>query len=81
MQTSWLHRITGIGCYLLLLALGLAAFPKAPVEARFLLIGVAASYAMMILLFFPQERFRIALVDPLLILFAASYLSRRLKNV
>lgn len=81
MQTSLLHRITGIGCYLLLLVLALVAFPKASVEARYLLIGVSVSYAMMILLFFPQERFRIALIDPLLLLFAASELSRRLKNV
>lgn len=81
LQTSLLHRITGIAFYLALLALAIPAIRHAPADARILLAGVAGSYTVLILLFFPQERFRIAMLDPLLMLFAASEISRRFKNI
>jgi hypothetical protein len=81
MQTSILHRITGVAFYLAVLAGALIAIRHASSEARILLCGIAASYVVMILLFIPQERFRIAMLDPILLLFAASELSRRVKRI
>lgn len=79
--TSLLHQASAIAFYMPILVLALMAFRKASPEARYLLAGITASYILMVLLFFPQERFRIAMLDPVLMLFAASEISRRVKNI
>ena len=75
-KTSVIHQITGIGFYLPLLFCALLGIRKTPPEPRWFVIGVAACYTLMILLFFPQERFRIATLDPILMLLAAYTVSK-----
>lgn len=77
LETSWLHRITGICFYLPVLVLAVLGFRSLPDEIRFLMLGIIGSFTVMILIFFPQERFRIATIDPMLILIGAYELNRR----
>lgn len=73
------YRIASVASYLLLLPLGvagavrLARGPRPP-AALFLL---AASAVLVSLIFFPQERFRIPVIDPVLIVCAAALVGDR----
>lgn len=78
LQSSVLHRVVGIGFYLPLLLLAVWGFRSASPDIRFFAVGIALSFTIMILIFFPQERFRIATIDPILLLLASNRLSDRL---
>lgn len=79
---STLYRIASIASYLLVLPFAVAGIrawwrrPRPP-EALFLL---AASAVIVCLLFFPQERFRIPVIDPTLIVCAAVWGGSRLRT-
>lgn len=77
LKSSWLHRIAGICFYLPMLILALLGFRSLPPDIRFFVLGIIGSFTVMILIFFPQERFRIATIDPILILISAYELNRR----
>jgi hypothetical protein len=77
LETSWLHRMAGICFYIPLLILSVLGFKSLRTDIRWFLLGVAGSFTIMILIFFPQERFRIATIDPLLILIVSNELNRR----
>ena len=76
---SPLYRFVSIASYLLLLPVGLLGAvhwwrrPHRP-EA---LLPLAASAVMVCLVFFPQERFRIPVIDPALIVFAGGWYGTR----
>jgi 4-amino-4-deoxy-L-arabinose transferase-like glycosyltransferase len=77
---SWRYRAASVISYLVLLPFALAGAvvlrrsPRRP--AGVLLLAAAA--VLVGLIFFPQERFRIPVIDPVLIVCAATYLSTRL---
>jgi len=76
---STLYRVSSVASYLILLpfaALGLGAWQRRPhrPEALFLL---AASAVIVGLVFFPQERFRIPVIDPTLIVCAGIWYGLR----
>jgi hypothetical protein len=79
---STLYRIASIASYLLVLPFAVAGIrawwrrPRPP-EGLFLL---AASAVIVCLLFFPQERFRIPVIDPTLIVCAAVWGGSRLRT-
>jgi 4-amino-4-deoxy-L-arabinose transferase-like glycosyltransferase len=73
-MTSLLHQITSMVFYGALVVLALMGFPKVPPETRLFFLGVLASFTLMALIFIPQERFRIATIDPILILIASAKL-------
>lgn len=77
LQTSLLHRVSGICFYVPLLILSILAMRSISKDIRFFALGVIGSFTVMILLFFPQERFRIVTVDPILVLLASYELNRR----
>jgi hypothetical protein len=77
LQTSILHRISGICFYLPILLFTILGFRSLPKEIRIFALGVIGSFTIMILIFFPQERFRIAAVDPILVLIASYEFNRR----
>lgn len=70
--TSKVHLMSSLLFYLALLIPALYAWKSISTENRFLFLGIIASFTLMILVFMPQERFRIASIDPLLILCASS---------
>jgi preprotein translocase subunit Sec61beta len=75
-----LYRLSSVASYLILLpfaALGVRAWQRRPhrPEALFLL---AASAVAAGLVFFPQERFRIPVIDPTLIVCAGMWYGLRL---
>jgi len=78
LQSSFLHRLVGIGFYIPLLILAIWAFRTASPDIRFFALGVIVSFTVMILIFFPQERFRIATIDPILLLLATNRISDRI---
>jgi 4-amino-4-deoxy-L-arabinose transferase-like glycosyltransferase len=78
LQSSLLHRVVGIGFYVPLLMLAFWAMRTATPDIRFFVIGIIVSFTVMILIFFPQERFRIATIDPILLLLASNSISDRL---
>jgi hypothetical protein len=76
---STLYRVSSIASYVILLPfalLGIRAWRRGarPAEALFLL---AASALIVCLLFFPQERFRIPVIDPTLIVCAGIWCGPR----
>ena len=76
---STLYRVSSIASYVILLPfalLGIRAWRRGahPAEALFLL---AASALIVCLLFFPQERFRIPVIDPTLIVCAGIWCGTR----
>jgi 4-amino-4-deoxy-L-arabinose transferase-like glycosyltransferase len=77
METSLLHRISGICFYVPVLVFALLGFRSIPQDTRLFAAGVISSFTVMILIFFPQERFRIATIDPILILIGSYELNRR----
>jgi 4-amino-4-deoxy-L-arabinose transferase-like glycosyltransferase len=79
---SMLYRVSSIASYLVLLpfaVLGIRAWVRVPhrPEALFLL---AASAVIVCLLFFPQERFRIPVIDPTLIVCAGIWYGSRVQT-
>jgi hypothetical protein len=73
------YRITSIASYVLLLPfaiLGIRAWRRAPHRPEALLL-LAASAVIVSLLFFPQERFRIPVMDPTLIVCAGIWCGSR----
>jgi hypothetical protein len=79
---STLYRVSSIASYLVLLpfaVLGIRVWMRVPhrPEALFLL---AASAVIVCLLFFPQERFRIPVIDPTLIVCAGIWYSSRVQT-
>lgn len=76
--TSGLHRVTSLVFYLPLLALAVSGYRRLPPDLRFFFGGVVLSFTIMILIFFPQERFRIATLDPMFLLIASNELTHRL---
>jgi 4-amino-4-deoxy-L-arabinose transferase-like glycosyltransferase len=77
LETSWLHRMAGICFYVPLMILSLLGFKSLRKEIRWFILGIICSFTVMILIFFPQERFRIATIDPILILIVSNELNRR----
>lgn len=76
--TSLLHRITSSLFYLPLLVLTVSGYRRLTRELRLFFAGVVISFTIMILIFFPQERFRIATLDPIFLLIASNELTQRL---
>ena len=79
---STLYRVSSIASYVILLpfaVFGIRAWLRAPhrPEALFLL---AASAVIVCLLFFPQERFRIPVIDPTLIVCAGIWYGSRVQT-
>ncbi len=70
-QASLAHRAVSVLFYIPVLVIGLMGFRRSPVDARLFCAGLALSFTVMILLFLPQERFRISTIDPLLLLLSA----------
>ena len=72
------YHAASVVSYLLLLALAIRGFPRLWRSSRrptaVLLLGVSA--VLVGLIFFPQERFRIPVIDPVLILAASAAFSR-----
>lgn len=77
MNSSMAHKLMSIAFYLPILFLGLLGLRRAEPEMRYFFLSIFACYAIMILLFYPQERYRIAMNDPLLIVLAAFELNAR----
>jgi hypothetical protein len=75
---SPLHRVTSVLFYLPLLAFAVVGFRKLPLDLRLFSGGIVLSFTVMILIFFPQERFRIASLDPVFLLITSNELARRL---
>jgi hypothetical protein len=76
---STLYRVGSVGSYLLLLPfaiLGLRAWTRQPRRPEALFV-LAASAIIVGLIFFPQERFRIPVLDPTLIVCAAIWCAAR----
>jgi CHASE2 domain-containing sensor protein len=76
---STLYRVSSLATYVVLLPFGLLGIRvwrrgAYPPEALFLL---AAAALIVCLLFFPQERFRIPVIDPTLIVCAAIWCGTR----
>ena len=75
---SRLYRYSSAGAYLILLPFGLLGFvrlvrARVPASALWLLTG---SVVLTCLVFFPQDRYRVPAIDPVLIICAASLASR-----
>jgi hypothetical protein len=77
-RASLLHRIASMLFYLPVLALTIAGFKTLSPDLRTFFAGAIASFTIMILIFFPQERFRIATLDPFFLLIGSQELARRL---
>jgi hypothetical protein len=76
------YRVASIASYLLVLPfaiLGVHAWWRAPHRPEALLL-LAASAVIVSLLFFPQERFRIPVIDPTVIVCAAIWCGSRLQT-
>lgn len=81
LESSRLHQIVGILFYLPVLLIAAWNFRKLDRESKLFAGGIVLSFTLMILLFFPQERFRIATVDPILILIASRELALKYGSV
>jgi 4-amino-4-deoxy-L-arabinose transferase-like glycosyltransferase len=80
MKMSLLHRIASFVFYLPLLIFAIFGFRRLAPDAKFFVAGIYISFTAMILIFFPQERFRIATVDPILILVSVNEIAYRFFN-
>lgn len=79
---SALYRVSSIASYLILLpfaALGAAMWRRRPHPPESL-FALAASAVLVCLLFFPQERFRIPIIDPTLIVCAGFWYGSRVRE-
>ena len=76
---SPLYRVVSIASYLLVLPLGLlgAVRWRSRPHRPETLVPLAASAVIVCILFFPQERFRIPVLDPALIVFAGAWYGLR----
>lgn len=77
-RTSLFHRISSVLFYLPILALTIIGFRALSPDLRTFFAGAIASFTIMILIFFPQERFRTATLDPFFLLIGSQELARRL---
>jgi hypothetical protein len=77
MRMSLLHKVASVLFYLPLLVTAVIGFRRLSPDAKFFVAGIYASFTIMILVFLPQERFRIATIDPVLILVSANELAYR----
>ena len=80
MKMSLFHKIASFLFYLPLLIFALLGFRRLAPDVRLFVCGIYISFTLMILVFLPQERFRIATVDPVLILMCANELTHRFFN-
>jgi len=78
-QHSTLYAATSIASYAVALAFGLAGLIRVVRERRVpaALMLLAASQVLAGLLFFPQERYRIPVIDPVLLIFSVVWLTSR----
>jgi len=78
-QLSTLYAATSIASYAVALAFGLAGLIRVVRERRVpaALMLLAASQVLAGLLFFPQERYRIPVIDPVLLIFSVVWLTSR----
>lgn len=75
--TSTFHQVVSMSFYGGLLLLALMGVRRVPPDTRLFFAGVIVSFTIMALMFLPQERFRIATIDPILILCASSLWKER----
>ncbi len=80
MKMSLFHKIASFLFYLPLLIFALLGFRRLAPDVRLFVCGIYISFTLMILVFLPQERFRIATVDPVFILICANELTHRFFN-
>ncbi len=76
-KMSMLHIVSSFLFYLPLLIFAVIGFRRLGHDVRFFVSGVVISFTFMILVFIPQERFRIASLDPVLLMVAANELMSR----
>lgn len=76
-KMSMLHIVSSFLFYLPLLIFAIVGFRRLGPDARSLTLGVVISFTIMILVFLPQERFRIASIDPILLMVAANEVMSR----
>jgi uncharacterized membrane protein len=76
-KMSMLHIVSSLLFYLPLLIFAVVGFRRLGPDMRFFVLGVVISFTLMILVFLPQERFRIASIDPILLLVAANEMMSR----
>ncbi len=77
MKMSMLHIVSSFLFYLPLLFFAVIGFRRLGPDARFFAVGTLLSFTVMIVVFLPQERFRIASADPILLLVASNELMSR----
>lgn len=76
-KMSMLHIVSSFLFYLPLLIFAVIGFRRLGPDVRFFVSGVVISFTFMILMFIPQERFRIASLDPVLLVVASNELMSR----
>jgi len=76
-KMSMLHIVSSFLFYLPLLIFAIVGFRRLGPDVRFFVLGVAISFTLMILVFLPQERFRIASIDPILLVIASNEVMSR----
>lgn len=76
-KMSMLHIVSSFLFYLPLLIFAVVGFRRLGPDLRFFVLGVAISFTVMILVFLPQERFRIASIDPILLVIASNEVMSR----
>jgi 4-amino-4-deoxy-L-arabinose transferase-like glycosyltransferase len=76
-KMSLLHIVSSFLFYLPLLIFAVIGFRRLGPDVRFFVSGVVISFTFMILVFIPQERFRIASLDPVLLVVASNELMSR----
>jgi 4-amino-4-deoxy-L-arabinose transferase-like glycosyltransferase len=76
-KMSMLHIVSSFLFYVPLLILAIVGFRRLGPDVRFLVIGILISFTLMILIFLPQERFRIASIDPILLVIASNEVMAR----
>ena len=76
-KMSMLHIVSSFLFYLPLLIFIVIGFRRLGPDVRFFVLGTIISFTLMILVFLPQERFRIASIDPILLLVASNEVMSR----
>ncbi|MCI0444631.1 glycosyltransferase family 39 protein [bacterium] len=76
-KMSILHIVSSFLFYIPLLIFAVLGYRRLGPDFRFFVIGIGISFTFMILVFIPQERFRIASLDPVLLVVASNELMSR----
>jgi 4-amino-4-deoxy-L-arabinose transferase-like glycosyltransferase len=76
-KMSMLHIVSSFLFYLPLLFFAILGFRRLGPGVRFFVLGILFSFTLMVLVFMPQERFRIASIDPILLVVASNELMSR----